>query len=139
MRTFKSEHTTNASRTAVWEVWREVANWQQWDTELESAQLESAFAQGGRGTLTPKNAPKSPFTITELTEGVSFTYSVPMPLARLEVAHYFRPAAQTIFVHEVTFNGVLGGVFGRLLGTRYATALPEVLNRIAALAEKRSV
>jgi len=56
-------------------------------------------------------------------------------MARLEVAHYFRDGAATTFVHEVTFKGLLGGIFGRQLGGRFAAALPGVLKRIAALAQ----
>jgi hypothetical protein len=139
MRHFSSEQTTAASRDAVWNVWKAVSAWHEWDSELVNAALDTAFVQGGHGTLTPKGARPSRFIITELTDGTSFTFVVPLPMARLQVAHYFRAGAVTTFIHEVTFTGLLGGMFGQLLGRRYRAALPAVLMRIAALAERKSL
>ncbi|MDX2077781.1 MAG: SRPBCC family protein [bacterium] len=135
MKHFIHQQTTTAPKSAIWRVWSDVTNWHQWDTELESASLTGSFGAHAKGTLKPKNSPKSPFVITEYTEGKSFTFTVPMPMAKLHVAHYFTSDKPTTFVHEVTFTGLLGGVFGRILGRGYEKALPNVLKRIKELAE----
>lgn len=136
MRHFRSQHVTTASHSAVWAVWKDVSRWPEWDTELEAASLHGPFVTGAIGSLIPKRGPQSPFTLSEVTDEVSFTYVVRLPLARLEVGHYFTRDEATTFVHEVTFRGPLGVVFGRLLGRTYAAALPGVLARIARLAER---
>ncbi|MBC8100767.1 MAG: SRPBCC family protein [Armatimonadetes bacterium] len=138
MQKFAHQQPTTASREAVWGIWRDVNHWHHWDTELVSAQLDGAFKLGAKGKLSPKGSAPSTFTITELTEGSSFTFTVPIPLGHLAVAHYFvnAPGGGTVFVHDVAFTGALGWVFGQMLGKGYAKALPGVLQRIKALAEK---
>lgn len=135
MRRFSHQVTTSASKAAIWAIWKDVERWNAWDDQLKSSRLDGAFTLGTRGRLTPLNGPESPFAITEYTQDESFTFTVRLPLARLEVAHYFLPGAQTTFVHAVEFNGPLGVVFGRILGRGYAAALPGVMNRIRAIAE----
>ncbi|MEM8529950.1 MAG: SRPBCC family protein [Chloroflexota bacterium] len=135
MRQFKHEQATHASKATIWDIWRDVDNWPEWDIELEYATLLEDFAVGVVGTLKAKNAPESRFEITELTEGESFTFIVRLPLARLEIAHYFVDGEQTIFVHDVAFRGPLGWLFGMLLGQQYATALPQAMELIQLKAE----
>ena len=137
MRQFKHEQATHASKATIWDIWRDVEHWPEWDIELENAALSGDFVLGAFGTLKAKNAPESRFEITELTEGESFTFIVRLPLARLEIAHYFVDDEQTIFVHDVAFRGPLGWLFGMLLGQQYATALPHAMELIQRKAESR--
>ncbi len=139
MKHFQHAQTTTASRETIWAIWMDVANWHKWDTELESAQSDSDLILGAQGTLKSKGSPKSRFTITEFTDGESFTFTVSMPLAKLHVAHYFEAGDNTTFVHEVWFDGLLSGVFARLLGNTYAQALPNVLKLIQEIAESHAL
>ncbi|NOK59370.1 MAG: hypothetical protein GFH27_549283n170 [Chloroflexi bacterium AL-W] len=136
MRHFKHQQTTHASKATIWDIWRDVVHWPEWDIELEQATLPGDFVLGAFGTLKAKNSPEGRFEITELTEGESFTFIVRLPLSRLEIAHYFVDSEQTIFVHDVAFRGTLGWLFGMLLGQKYATALPHAMELIQHKAER---
>ncbi len=145
MKTFKAAQSTSASRETVWQIWMDVANWHVWDTELISAHSTSSgqtesptpLTLNSTGTLKPKQGPESTFTITEFTDGKNFTFRTKLPFATLDVAHYFTDAAQTTFVHQVTFGGPMAWLFSRILGKTFAKALPDVLKRIQQLAEQR--
>lgn len=138
MRQFKHEQSTYVSKAMIWDVWRDVDHWPEWDIELEYATLRGDFVVGAVGTLKAKNSPESRFEITELTKGESFTFVIPLPLARLEIAHYFVDGKQTVFVHDVAFQGTLGWLFGILLGQKYATALPHAMELIQHRVESKN-
>jgi len=139
MRTFKYDQSTSATHENIWDIWLDVPNWHEWDTELESATLEGEMQLGAKGVLKPKGSPESKFTITEYTEGKSFTFSVQLPLAQLDVAHYFTSDNPTTFVHEVTFKGLMGWLFARILGGQYNKVLPDVLINIQDIAEQKII
>ena len=64
----KFSHTlkTSASPESIWAIWTNVEHWSEWDTELVDSRLESAFALGAVGTLTPKAGRVSTFRISQL-------------------------------------------------------------------------
>ncbi|MGB7339843.1 MAG: hypothetical protein WBC91_13190 [Phototrophicaceae bacterium] len=139
MQRFSKQTSTTQPKSVIWQIWEDVANWSDWDIELEYAILESPFREGAVGTLKAKNSPKSKFVITDCVVGEHFTYQIALPLANLRVGHYFINTADdtTLFVHDVAFEGLLGWVFGQILGRTYEKSLPIALDHIKAIAESR--
>jgi hypothetical protein len=83
----KFSHTlkTSASPEKIWAIWTDVARWSAWDTELLDSHLESAFVLGAVGKLTPKTGRVSPFIISQLSAGNSYTFTLKLPLCKLNV------------------------------------------------------
>ncbi len=131
--TFSHTLETNAPEE-VWRRWLEVETWHEWDTEIESATLNSEFKLGAKGTLTPRTGPKTSFTVTELIPEQDYTFTTNLPLAKLHVRRYFSKT-RTAFTHEVSFTGTLAPLFGFLLGRRFQKVLPEVMVNLRELAE----
>lgn len=128
---------TIASPAKIWQIWCDVPNWQQWDTGLKSAELLGAFVIGTKGKLTPDKGPKSSFIITELVDGMSYTFKTKLPLGALHVKRYLEEKeGKTYFTHEVWFTGPSKGIFGNALGKNYRRILPEVMTRIREIAER---
>lgn len=128
---------TSASPTKIWQIWSDVANWQQWDTGLKSAELSGAFAIGTKGKLIPDKGPKSSFILTELVAGKSYTFKTKLPLGALYVKRYLEEKeGKTYFTHEVWFTGLSKGIFGNALGKNYRRILPEVMTRIREIGER---
>jgi hypothetical protein len=137
----KFSHTvrTSASPEKVWAIWTDVEHWSKWDTELLDSWLESSFKLGAIGKLTPKKGRVSTFRISQLSPKTSYTFTVKLPLCRLNVYRYLQiQSGYTEFTHEVSFQGLLAFVFGLLLGRKFQSVLPRVMENIKKVAEKLS-
>ena len=134
----KFSHTlkTSASPERIWAIWTNVEHWSEWDTELVDSRLESAFALGAVGTLTPKQGRVSTFRISQLSTGTSYTFTLNLPLCKLNVhRHLHSQSDGTYFTHEVSFQGLLAVLFSFLLGRRFRIVLPSVMENIKQIAE----
>lgn len=133
-------HTELASATpdVIWQIWVDVPNWNRWDSGLKSAELAGDFKLGAKGTLIPDKGPRSKFIISEYNEGVSYTFKTRIPFGWLIVKRYLDSSPkQTAFTHEIRFTGLLKKPLGNRLGKRYREMLPEVMQKINAIAEDR--
>ncbi|WP_310418083.1 SRPBCC family protein [Chamaesiphon sp. OTE_8_metabat_110] len=134
----KFSHTlkTSASPEKIWAIWTDVEHWSAWDTELSDARLEGAFVLGSVGKLTPKAGRVSPFIISQLNAGNSYTFTLKLPLCKLNVyRHLYSQSDGTYFTHEVSFQGLLAFLFGLLLGRRFRIVLPSVMENIKRIAQ----
>ena len=135
----KFSHTvsTHASPKSIWNIWTDVANWDEWDTGLKSASLKGAFKQGAKGKLIPDEGPKSKFKITELKEGKSYTFRTRIPFGALIIRRsLIIQNGMTHFTHEVEFTGWFKKTFAKRFGKRYKEMLPSVMENIKQIAEK---
>ncbi|WP_427160570.1 SRPBCC family protein [Aliinostoc sp. HNIBRCY26] len=134
----KFSHTveTIAPSDRIWNIWTDVKNWPTWDTELEFASLDGNFALNAQGKLKSKNAPVSTFLISQWEPQKSYTFTTVLPLCQLNVRRYLtQNQGKTYFTHEVSFTGLLSFVFSNLLGRKFQTVLPKVMDNIRRLAE----
>jgi hypothetical protein len=107
-----------------------------WDTELYDSCLTGAFAIGAVGRLTPKRGRVSEFRVSQLNPGQSYTFTIALPLCKLHIHRYLSLTQDGLsFTHEVTFKGILAFLFGLLLGRRFQTALPRVMDNVKQIAE----
>jgi hypothetical protein len=136
----KFSHTlkTSAAPEQIWAIWTDVEHWSQWDTELTAASLDRAFELGAVGQLTPKIGQIARFKISQLMPGESYTFTVQLPLCKLNVYRYLHNQPDGLyFTHEVSFQGLLAVVFGVLLGRKFQTVLPTVMENIKQIAETK--
>lgn len=134
----KFSHTlkTVAASERIWEIWTDVENWAQWDTELITADLDGAFVLGAIGKLKPKTGGVTKFEISQFNPGNSYTLTIGLPLCSLHVHRYLSDRVDgTYFTHEVSFQGLLGWFFGLLLGRKFRSVLPSVMANVARIAE----
>ena len=135
-REFAHTVTTGAAPDRVWALWTDVAGWPAWDPELRAAELSGPFAVGAEGLLTPAAGPRGRFRVTALDPGRSYTIETALPLGALRVRRsWVAEGGAVAFTHAVSFHGAGGRVLSRRLGPRFRRALPDVMRRLAALAE----
>jgi len=128
---------TTASPEAIWRVWTDVPQWKQWDTGLKEATLQGEFVEGVSGTLIPDKGPKSKFTITLVLEGRQYTFQTNIPFGKLIITRSLEVKnGETFFTHEVAFAGLFKKIFGKTLGAKYRKMLPEVMQKVKAIAEQ---
>lgn len=136
MWSFEHTETTRADPAQVWALYREPTRWPEWDHELAAVVADSPMILGAGGTLRPVRGPAVRFTVTELTEGVSFTDVARLPLARMTFAHHLAPTGSgTTLTHSVTITGPLSALFASLIGQQVAAELPAAMRSLARLAE----
>jgi hypothetical protein len=64
---WSNQHTieTSASKQAIWNVWRDVANWPSWDEAVQWCKLDGEFKTGATYTLKPIDGPAVKAVIKE--------------------------------------------------------------------------
>lgn len=134
-RAFSHSVQTAVQPEAVWRLWSDPSTWCDWDLGLKDATLEGAFALGALGELTPRSGPKTQFRITAFELGQTYTFATALPLARLEITRTILATDPTVFEHQVTFKGPLGGLWAQLFGPGFRRDLPPTMERIAQIVE----
>jgi len=133
---FSCTDSTTAVPEKIWQIWTDVENWKQWDKGLQLASIDGDFAAGTKGKLLPDKGPAARFIITAVHPGSAYTFKTKIPLGWLVITRTLKVIDnRTFFTHEVQFTGLLKHIFGRQLGRKYRTMLPEVLHAIKKLAE----
>lgn len=133
---------TKAKKSTVWRLWSDVENWKKFDTLLEYSHLDDGqkFEQGATGVIKADGASKTRFELSEVTQGVSFTERLYVPLYQsIELKRYFEESEQgdTVFTHEVVFRGRLRFLIYAIAAGAFKKELPLVMRRLKAVAESQ--
>lgn len=123
---------TSASTERVWAVYRDIANWPQWDQGLASYRPDGPFATGVSGVLQPVGGPEIPFTLILVEEGRCFVDRTPIgPENAIIGRHELAPfAGGARITHTVEIEGPDAEHVGHELGFTYE----ELLQTVTALA-----
>ena len=133
---FSHQVTTTSEPADIWRLWTDVSTWKDWDKGLSDAELEGVFEVGAQGKIIPLSGPSTRFDVTEYTEGTSYAFETRLPFARLEVRRSFVGTNPTVFRHDVSFKGFLGGFWAGRFGPGFRQALPPTMETLAELAEQ---
>lgn len=78
-----------AAPEAVWPIIRDVERWSEWTDSISSVELldGAAFELGARAKVRQPGFPAAVWTVTELTEGTSFTWTSKSPGLRSTGTH----------------------------------------------------
>lgn len=126
---------TTVAPEKIWHIWTDVPNWKQWDTGLQSAEISGDFALNATGIITSLEGRKSKFRIVAFEEGKSYTFKTRLPLGALYVKRYLETKnGKTVFIHDVRFSGITGGLFAKKFGPKFREMLPDVLKKINEIA-----
>ena len=129
--------TSTAPPTAFFARWEDMDTWPEWDTAVAWTRLDGPFAVGTTGELKPRGGPKVRFRIETLEPGSEFTDVSTMPGATLRIRHLVAVDDEglTRVDIEVSLDGPLAWLWGRLLGRGIARSTPEGLAHLVVLAE----
>jgi len=129
---------TTASPQSIWNLWTDVPNWKDWDTELKDSEIDGQFAEGTKGKFIPKKGAKAKFKIVAFESGKSYTFKTKLPLGSLFVKRTLEQKNErTFFTHEVWFKGLTKGIFSKILGGDFRKVLPSVMEKIKKIAEEK--
>jgi len=133
---FKEEIIINTKPSEVFEKYKNVASWSEWDSEVKEALLEGEFKTGSVGVLIPTKGPKAKFKLTEVTLNKSFTSQTKLPLCVMEFSHTLKKSGgSTKVIHSVSFSGIASFIFSRVIGQPIKKTLPETLKGLKKICE----
>jgi hypothetical protein len=137
-RAFHFTVETTATPERIWALWSDVTTWRQWDLGLGDANIQGPFQMGAKGQIIPKSGPPAAFTVTAFDPDKSYTFETGLPAARLVVTRSFVSVTptRTVFRHDVSFKGLLGGFWANRFGPAFRQALPPTMPGLARLAEQ---
>jgi len=128
---------TSASPEHIWEIWTDVATWKDWDSGLQDAEMEDAFALNSKGVILSLDGRKARFKVVAYQPGQSYTYKTRLPLGGLYVKRTLSERnGQTVFTHEVWFSGLTKGIFAKALGADFMQKLPGAMQALQTIAER---
>lgn len=120
---------------AIMRCYRDVAAWPEWDPDTRAASIDGPFAVGSSGTLRPTKGMAVSMRLTSVSAH-GFTVVSRVPLCTMRFDHDLIPiAGGTRVTHRVSFDGMLAGLFGRVVGAGVRRGLPVTLARLKARLE----
>jgi len=122
-------------KRAVWNAWRDVNRWAEWDGDIEGATLDGAFEAGARFTLRPKGGPRVRIELVRADPLVGYTDLARFPLARMYGVHDMRDTPRGLELSiTIRVEGPLAWLWRRLVAQRVADEAPRQIASLAAFA-----
>ena len=108
-----------ASAETIFSLYKDVNNWSVWDPEIKKSSIDGEFKSGTTGYLKPLSGPKNKFVLTNVEQDKLFTVRIKLPLCTMDFEHELIPQSSgTEVLHRIIFKGLLGSVFGKLIGNK---------------------
>lgn len=127
---------SNASKEAIWQLWKDAESWNQWDLSIQYAKVYGKFVEGVEGILKPIGGPKMKFKIMKAIERNSFTTRSKLPLCSIDFIHKIDKTDNGIAItHRIEINGLLSSFFSKVMGHNMAKELPQAVENLIRIAE----
>jgi hypothetical protein len=121
---------TEAEPAAIWALFRDVEGWKQWNSGIETIELEGPFAAGTWFTMKPPGSEPLRSRLVEVRENECFVDETRVDDLRVTVAHRLVPLSGQRT--RVTYAVEATGPGAREIGPMIAADFPEVLSSLAA-------
>jgi hypothetical protein len=119
----------------LWSVWSDVDGWNRWQTDLDYAKLDGAFAAGSTFVLKPKGGPRVRIELQTVEPKRRFVDLTRFPLARMYGEHEFIARGDEVEIRtSVSVEGALGFLWRRLVAEGVARSLEEQTRGLVAQA-----
>lgn len=134
----KRSVSTTASPERVWKVWSDTSTWPAWNPDMESVNLDGAFASGTTGTMRTRSGGTHQIVLEDVQPGRGFTVnSDGMPMTRLRFRCEIAPAGQGSEISQgVSLHGGLAWLFTPMASGQIVKSFPPLLEGLARHAEK---
>lgn len=135
------EHSveTGASAEAIFEIFRDVSRWPEWNPGVEQIDLDGSFATGTTGVMVMPDQGSLSFRLAWVGESQGFEDETEIPDAGVvvRVRHSLEPLAAggTRITYRATVEGPAADALGPEIGPGVTADFPEVMAGLAARAE----
>jgi hypothetical protein len=126
------EHSVDAPvrPELIWDVYRDVSTWPNWNPAVERVDLDGPFATGTTGRLTPTGQSALPFRIVWAAANEGYTSETEIAdTVTLRLENTLAPHADggVRITHRATFTGPAAPYFARDFGPTITTNTPSVM------------
>ena len=119
----------------VWQVWSDVNRWHTWQSDIEHARLDGAFAVGSTFVLKPKGGPKVNIEIIEAEPNRRFTDLTRFLGARMYGSHEFVVRGDELEIRTtMSIEGPLAFVWRKIVAEDVARGMPKQTERLIEVA-----
>ena len=122
---------TGVDADRVWAVWTDVDRWSTWQDDVETANLEGAFAEGSTIRFKPKGARRVRIELTEVEAPWRYVDVTHLPLGRMHDTHELVVEGDELVVrNRISMSGPLAWVWRKLVAEGVADSLPTQTARL---------
>lgn len=134
------EHTAEAdvSPDAIWRVWVDVEHWGDWNSDIESIEIDGPFAVGSIITMTPGEGNPVALRIAEVRPGELFVDEAELGGAVIRTTHRIErlDEDQVRVVYRTEITGAAADEVGPEIGPAITDDFPETIAALLALAQR---
>lgn len=132
------EHSvhTSASPEKIWAKLTDVANWNEWDKNIEFSDLDGPFDVESTGVLKAPDGKATVFMITEMELYKRFVDKSKFGFGDLVVSYYLdHKEEETILTNKIEVEGPLALLIALFYGKKFKMNLPKCLKNFIDLVE----
>jgi len=138
---WSTEHSveTTAAPETIWKLWTDVGDWPRWNADLDRAELTGAFAPGSEITMFPREDDPIELIIAEADEPERFVDQADLGPVVVRTAHRVERLGpdRSRIVYRMEITGPEADTLGPQIGPEITSDFPDVLAKLAAVAEDR--
>jgi hypothetical protein len=139
MWTYEHSLETVARAETIFEIFRDVSRWAEWNPGVERIDLDGSFATGTTGVMVIPDQGSLAFRLAWVGEGRGFEDETEIPGEQVvvRVRHSLTPLAAggTQITYRATVEGPKADALGPEIGPAVTADFPEVMAALAARAE----
>ena len=127
---------TTAKKEQLWNLWADVANWNNWDSTVVSSELYGNFNVGTKEVVKLAVGPKSKFVITDCKPFESFTNRSFLPLCKVDFTLTLVETQNGVLVtYRQEMTGFLTFFFSAVMGKMMTKGLTKGIEDLIINAE----
>lgn len=133
-----TKHTieTTASLESIWNIGKDVKNWNTWDKETEYSSINGPFEKGTNGNWKAKGGPLLQTKLTRVEPLKMFVVEYKLFFARVINSHYLNQSAgKTLYTQHIEIKGPLAFLFAWHLSSSMKKNLPTEMEVMVKKAE----
>lgn len=138
---WSTEHSieANAAPESIWTLWANVGDWPRWNADLDRAELSGPFAEGSAITMFPHEDDPIELTIAEAQAPERFVDQADIGPVVVRTTHRVERLGddRSRIVYRMEITGPEADAMGPEIGRQITADFPQVLAKLAAVAEGR--
>ena len=129
---------TTASPEAIWRLWSDVADWPEWNADIEHIVISGPFAPGSTITMTPAGQDPVELRISDAAEPQSFVDEADLGDVVVRTIHSVErlEGGRNGVTYRMEISGPAADSVGPELGPQISGDFPETLGALVERAER---
>lgn len=125
-------------RETIWDIWKDVNNWDKWDPDIEYARMTELFQEGSHFIIKPKGAGEVSLQLVEVEKLKKFTDHFKFFGAKLYGTHEMMETTEGLkMTSTLHVSGPLTFLWVWLVAKNIADTIPVQMDSLIKYAESR--